>query len=238
MKNLKAKPELFREVRGHNVSVVKAVSEFKDFDCLESARERLTSAIIRPRSEMEGRGLRQTYVAIGREWMDEACIKHWKAANKRVIKQERINKALRVGAIALAALFVLINVFVIYHTVRSDIVPAFGETMKRVGEGELSFEDLSRFAMRIAKGIKSEDVLKKMFPPGVSLPPEIVIAWKARIDRIQSADSMKVKEIFVDPGRNGVYHVVCEANLPDDSEIEFRLQCERRGPLYAFIALE
>jgi len=238
MKKLKAKPELYREVRKHNESVVKAVREFEKYSYLESARKRLVAAVIRPRSEMEGSGLRKTYVAIGREWLEEAGISNWRDGNRRVIKQVKSRKAMRTLAVVCVFLFALFNVLALYHTVREEIAPAFGESMKKLKSGGLAFEDLSRFANKVLLKFGEDDSLNRLLPRGASLPPEIRMAWKNRIDRLRSATSPKVKKILLDPKREGVFHVLCEAELPGRGEVAFRLQCEKRGLSYAFLALE
>jgi len=53
-----------------------------------------------------------------------------------------------------------------------------------------------------------------------------------------ATDNEAMGQILLDPKREGVFHVLCEAELPGRGEVEFRLQCEKRGPSYAFLALE
>ncbi|MCK5843629.1 MAG: hypothetical protein KAG97_02905 [Victivallales bacterium] len=238
MKKLQEKPELLREVRGHNDSVRDAVREFNGYEPLEGARKQLSSSIIRPHSEMEGSGLRKTYVAIGREWMEEARIVNWRCGNKRVLKQERMQKALKFGTGALFALFALFNAMAIFHTVREDIVPVFGETMKKVGTEELAFEDLAKFAKGVLAKMATDDALSGLPDGGESLPPEIRMEWRKRMDKLRSAGSAKVKTILVDPKRKNVFHILCMADLPECGEVAFRLQCEKRDNSYAFMALE
>lgn len=238
LKKLQDKPELCREVRGHNESVKSAVREFKGHDSLKGARKQLSYSIIRPHSEMEGRGLRKTYVAIGREWMEEARIASWREGNKRVLKQEKSKKMMKAVTAACVFLFALFNTMALYHTVREDIVPAFGEHMVKLKEGGLPFEDLSHFANMVLLKLGKDTSFNTFLPKGMSLPPNIQMAWKKRLDRLRTATSPKVRTILLDPKRKGVYHVLCEAELPGSADVEFRLQCEKRGTQFAFLALE
>jgi hypothetical protein len=83
----------------------------------------------------------------------------------------------------------------------------------------------------------TKDFFNKMFPRGMSLPPDVQMLWMKRFEAIRSARAPKVKAIILDPKRKHVYHVLCEAESPGGA-LEFRLQCEKRGVQYAFLALE
>jgi len=237
---IEEKPELCQEVVTHNRIVLRSEREYEDFDFLEKERERIRGALIRPCSEMEGEGLRRTFVAMGRAWLEDAHIVRWKEGNDRVIRQKKLTGLQRIGSVALVAVLVLANMLCLYHTIREDVIPAFGETMRKVRPDAPLFDDLSRFArtaLARSGGEKAAEAAAGFNP--TSLPPELRAAWEARMARLRAAaESLEIERILEDPVRKGVYYVLCDAELPDMGRVDFRLQCANRDGKYVLLALE
>ena len=238
MLKIEDKPELFKEVATHNALVLKTESEYRDFKFLERERKHLRGSLIRPRSEMEGRGLRKTYVSMGRAWLEDAHIVRWEKGNKRVIRQKKLAVIQRFACVAGVVVLVVANALCLYHTVKEEVIPAFGETMKKVRPGAPLFDDLARFAKMTLASSSGKNSGGAGFEPS-SLPPELRMEWEARMERVRAASkSLEIERILMDPVRRGVYYVMCDAELPERGRIDFRLQCAFKNGKYILLALE
>ena len=97
---------------------------------------------------------------------------------------------------------------------------------------------VARNWQRVVAKMKKDEFWCGVHAEPLSLPPEIKMLWRKRINRISSATAPKIKSILADPKRDGIYHVLYEAKLPESDDIEFRLQFARQKNHYAFLALE
>ncbi len=243
MANTKDKPEVLEEVALHNKRVFEVEREYERFEFLGSERVRLRNALIKPRSEMEGEGLRRTYVSMGRAWLEDSHIERWRRANEYLIRQRRMVFAQKATLLTLAVVVCVLNVVVYYRTFRDDVLPAFGETMKRIRPEMPLFDELTRFAkITLSKvgGNGTDAASNRPSTDMEALPPELRTEWKARLNKVRrSADNLEIERILEDPERRGVYYVICDANLRGMGKVNFRIQCARRstGKL-VFLALE
>ena len=229
---------LFQEIVENNYLVEKTISKFNDYDFIEEQIEKLKQSKIRPGEEMEGEGLRRTYVSIGRNWLETAFISRWEKEVEDFKHERKMQKIRKQLLNICATLFIIGNIFFYSYTLYKDITPAFGSTMKCVRSGELLFDDLTKFTNSIFSEVRQNDSKKSFSFLNNSLPPELQAMWSANLNRIKNASHTSIDRILVDPKRKGIYYISCEADVPDLGDIEFRLQCSKIDGKYALLALE
>jgi len=232
------KSDLLEEIVLHNKRVIEAEREYTRFGFLKRQRKHLRRHLISPRSEMEGEGLRKTYVAMGRAWLEDSHIVRWRRSNDRLITQRRMARLQKSAMLVVAMLVCALNGVVYYRTIREDVLPAFGKTMKRIRPDMGIFDDLTRFAKdTFSKMGKSGNSASS--PDMQSLPPDLRMEWRARMERVRkSAETLEIERVLSDPDRRDVYYVVCKADLRGRGRVDFRLQCARRNGHFVFLALE
>lgn len=237
-KNREIPKHLFQEIVENNYLVEKTISKFNNYDFIEEKLEKLKKAKICVGEEMEGEGLRETYVAIGRDWLETAFISRWEKEVEDFKNERRMQKRRKQLLNICATLFIFGNIFFYSYTLYNDITPAFGSTMKCVRSGGLLFDDLTKFTNSIFSEIKQNDSRKNFSFLSKSLPPELQAIWSTNLNKIKDASHTSIDRILVDPKRKGIYYITCEADIPNLGDIEFRLQCSKIDGKYALLALE
>ena len=237
-KNRETTKHLFQEIVENNYLVEKTISKFNNYNFIEDKVEQLKRAKICPGEEMEGKGLRRTYVTIGRNWLEAAYISRWEKEVED-FKKERIMQKRRKQLLNIcASLFIFGNIFFYSYTLYNDITPAFGSNMKCVRSGELLFDDLTKFTNSIFSEVKQKTPINSFSFLNKSLPPELQAMWSTNLNRIKDASRTSIDRILIDPKRKGIYYITCEADIPNLGDIEFRLQCSKIDGKYALLALE
>ena len=148
---------LLHEIAENNRLVATTVSDYEDCDDLSSKLDVLKNAKIRVNNEMQGEGLRRTYVAIGRGWLEGTFVSRWKEESEQIkknIRREKIRK--KVLAVSVCAFF-LINITFYSYALYDGIKPGFGDTMKCLRSGELAYDDLSTFTNSIFAEIRTKN---------------------------------------------------------------------------------
>ena len=229
---------LFQEIVESNSLVASTVSEYEDYEYLSSKLTQLKKARIRTNHEMQGEGLRETYVAIGKNWLEATFVSRWKKESEQIKKEIRLRK-LRKKIFALAGCIFFIACITLHsYALYDSIKPGFGDSMKCLRSGELVYDDLSKFTHSIFAEINTPHSEGNFSFLSTQLPPELRAMWSDNLRKIKNASSPCIERILIDPERAGIYHIKCEADLPERGNIEFRMQCAKLNGQYTLIALE
>jgi len=189
-KNRTIPAELLKEIVDNNSLVEETICEYEKCESLEIKLKQLKNAKIQTGSEMKGEGLRRTYVAMGREWLEGRFVSRWKDEAEQIqqyVKLQRLRK--QVLATSLPLLFLGL-IFFYSYTVYSGIKPAFGDSMKYLRSSDLVFDDISRFANLIFREIKEPAPEHSFSFLNQRTPPELRAAWSDHFTKMQCASSL------------------------------------------------
>lgn len=219
-------PELADEIARHNAFVDDLRRKFRrDRKRHEPRLRDLEKRRISPRDELQGSGLRRTFVALGRDWAHANFFDIWKDNLKREKIESRKNDAgVLIGTVhkpvICLACFVFcalisIKTFKCRQHFRPKInLPKLEDAMRYATVANYAKSVLDEYAVNGELGLKDRW--------GDAVDPEVRDWGESLLRRFKNIGVVSVRSVHVDSRAPDLYQVYCEGMMSDPRVI---IQC-------------
>jgi len=228
--NQKLEENIYGQIASHNLAVNTTVYEIKDNEFIDNqCIEELIDSKIHPLSEMQGAGLRNTFVNLAKDRLYLEKIRVWKKRNEQLNiqkKSARIAKtSIYTSAFAIPLYFILAFAILSVGKISFE---KFGDKLVSVSKGK-DFDKLEIFINQTF-GLIQQGKLKDLNWSS-TMSPEYRFMAIDRLFHFENFEDAQIIKIFKNSSKKNAFYVSCRI-IKDSNCVNFRFLCEQEKEQY------
>ncbi len=228
--NQKIEENIYGQIASHNLAVNTTITDIQDNEFIDTqCVDELKNSKIHSYSEMQGAGLRNTFIDLAKDRLYLDRIMVWKKRNERLNIQKKFQRIIKTSFYTFAfSILIYCILFFIILSVGKLSFEKFGDKLISVSGGN-DFNEIGTLINQTFKLIK-EGNLKKISWSS-QLPPGYRCMAIERLLNFENFDKSQIIRIFKNSSQKNSFYVGCRIVKAGNS-VDFRFLCEQEEELY------